>query len=209
MDLTRRHFLISGTSLVGACLLPPSFLKRLSRLTDNPAAAIAAPENPCEIHYATRRHSGRWQLSLGWPTGELPPVPSWREWLADYESVDPDDPNDVERWFKKWSPGIDRLSPGWRDEPVDACTWTTYLEGRFLVSDSPEARALHYLSTLNLAHGPLVDDAGAELGRVNYHHGTMPGADSHFVDVHGAAILPALQHRLRKLGENVAIEIIA
>lgn len=35
----------------------------------------------------------------------------------------------------------------------------------------------------------------------------MPGADSHFVEVEGEAILPALQHRLRELGENTAIEI--
>ena len=35
MSLTRRHFLISGASLLGACLLPSTFLRRLDRLADN------------------------------------------------------------------------------------------------------------------------------------------------------------------------------
>lgn len=209
MNLTRRHFLISGASLLGACILHPSFLRRLERLADNPAAAIDAPSNACQTLYATLHDSERWQLALGHPTTEFPAAPSWRQWLADYENVDPEDPSDVTRWFKKWGPELDRSDPSWIDDPVDACTWEGYLEGRFLVYDCPEAHALQYLSRLKLAHGPLANDAGEELGRVIYYHGTMPGADSHFVEVEGAAILPALQHRLRELGEDVAIEVIS
>ncbi|MEY4941122.1 MAG: hypothetical protein RIQ93_2857 [Verrucomicrobiota bacterium] len=208
MSITRRHFLVSGASLIGACLLPSSLLKRLERVTANPAAIIDAPSNARETLYATLHDDNRWQLALGRPTTEFPAAPSWREWLADYESVDPDDDRTVAAWFRKWGPDLDRTSPDWIEEEVDAGTWEGYLEGRFLVYDSPEAHALRYLSGLKLAHGPLEAASGEELGRVVYYHGTMPGADSHFVEVEGAAILPALQHRLRELGESTAIEII-
>ena len=209
MKLTRRHFLLSGASLLGACLLPASFLRRLDRLTDNPAAAIDAPSQARATLYATLQDCDRWQLALGRPTTAFPSAPSWREWLADYESVDPADDRAVAAWFSQWGPDLDRTDPQWIEDEVDAGTWENYLEGRFLVYDSPEAHALQYLSRLKLAHGPLAPDHGEELGQVIYYHGTMPGADSHFVEVEGTAILPALQHRLRELGENTALEIIA
>ena len=110
MNLTRRHFLISGASLLGVCLLPSSFLRRLNRLADNPAAAIDAPINARQTLYAPLHDSERWQLALGQPTTEFPAAPSWRQWLSDYENIDPDDPNDVTRWFKKWGPELDRRS---------------------------------------------------------------------------------------------------
>ncbi len=207
MNLSRRHFLISGASILSACLLPSAFLRRLSRLQDNPAAAIAAPSRARLTLYATLQDRERWQLALGHPTTEFPAAPSWRQWLADYENVDPDDDRAVARRFRHWGSDLDRTSPDWMEDEVDACTWEGYLESRFLVYDSPEAQALHYLARLKLAHGPLATDCGEELGRVIYYHGTMPGADSHFVEVEGAAILPALQHRLRELGEDTAIEI--
>jgi hypothetical protein len=209
MSITRRHFLISGASLLGACLLPASFLRRLDRLAENPAAAIDAPGDARATLYATLQDGDRWQLALGRPTTEFPSAPSWREWLADYEGVDPENDRAVAGWFRKSGPDLDRTDPHWIDEEVTAGIWECYLEGRFLVSDSPEARALRYLSRLKLAHGPLANDHGEELGRAIYYHGTTPGADSHFVEVEGAAILPALQHRLRELGENTAIEIIS
>ena len=90
---------------------------------------------------------------------------------------------------------------------MDDWIWEDYLENRFLIHDSPEAHALQYLSRLKLAHGPLTNAGGEQLGRLIYYFGTMPGADSHFVEVEGEAILPALQHRLRELGEDTAVRI--
>jgi hypothetical protein len=101
MSITRRHFLISGASLLGACLLPASFLRRLDRLTDNPAAAIDAPSHARATLYATLQDCDRWQLALGRPTTAFPSAPSWREWLADYESVDPEDERAVAAWFSR------------------------------------------------------------------------------------------------------------
>ena len=209
MNLSRRHFLISGSAALGACFLPPAFLRRFARFRTEPAAAIDAPSSPRHTLYATPHDDdvARWQLALGRPTTEYPLAPSWCEWLADYESIDPEDEDAVTRWLA--SRGRDEVTadPGWLKDPVDDWIWEDYLENRFLIHDSPEAHALQYLSRLKLAHGPLTDATGARLGRLDFFHGTMPGADSHFVEVEGEAILPALQHRLRELGENTAIEI--
>lgn len=207
MSITRRHFLISNAALIGSCLLPSSFLRRLKRMSDDPAAAIAAPSTARRTLYATPHDHNRWQLALGLPTTEFPPVPSWREWLADYENVDPEDERAVDAWCGKWAPELDRTRAGWIEGDVGAAIWECYLEGRFVVYDSPEAQALRYLAGLPLAHGPILNADSQELGRVIFYRGTMPGADSHFVEVEGAAILPALQHRLRELGESTAIEI--
>ena len=207
MKLSRRHFLISGTAALGACFLPSAFLRRLARFPTEPAAAIDAPSSSRRTLYATLHDDHRWQLALGRPTTEYPSAPSWREWLADYESVDLDDEDAVTRWLA--SRGRDELTaePGWLEDPLDDWICEDYVENRFLIHDSPEAHALQYLSRLKLAHGPLTNAGGEQLGRLTYYFGTMPGADSHFVEVEGEAILPALQHRLRELGEDTAVEI--
>ena len=46
------------------------------------------------------------------------------------------------------------------------------------------------------------------LEQLEFFAGTMPGGESHFVEAEGEAILPALQHRLRELGENTALRIL-
>lgn len=53
-----------------------------------------------------------------------------------------------------------------------------------------------------------MDAAGVRVGRLDFFAGTMPDAEAHFVETEGEAILPALQHRLRELGESTAIEIL-
>jgi len=88
MSISRRHFLLCTGSVLGACLLPPAFLRRLARFSAEPAAAIDAPSSPRHILYATPKDDAddRWQLALGRPTTEYPSAPSWREWLGDHES---------------------------------------------------------------------------------------------------------------------------
>ncbi len=207
MNINRRHFLISGASLLGACLLPPTLVRRLQRFSGEPAAAIDVPTSARRTLYATEHDDHCWQLALGRPTTEFPPAPSWRAWLSDHENVDPEDVRALSKWIDRGGHDLDVSELGWLDDPVADYLWEGYLESSYLVNDSPEAHALRYLARLKLAHGPLAIDAGEELGRVIYYYGTMPGADSHFVMVEGEAILPALQHRLRELGEDTAIQI--
>ena len=210
MKITRRHFLLATASALGACFLPAAFFRRLARFPAEPAAAIDPPASARRTLFATplEDDSERWQLALGRPTTELPDAPSWRVWFAEHEGIDPDDPAAVQRWLT--THGRPPAPPGsrWLSAPVAGAIWDDYLENRFLLHDSPEAQALQYLSRLRLAHGPVVDATGARIGRLDFFAGTMPGAESHFVEAEGEAILPALQHRLRELGESTAIEIL-
>lgn len=121
--------------------------------------------------------------------------------------MDPENALALWRWIDRGGHDLDGSDLGWLEDPVADYLWECYLEPAYLVNNSPEAHALRYLARLKLAHGPLANDAGEELGSVIYYYGTMPGADSHFVMVEGEAILPALQHRLRELGEETAIQI--
>jgi hypothetical protein len=210
MSIPRRHFLLCTGSVLGACLLPPAFLRRLARFSAEPAAAIDAPSSPQRILYATPKDDAddRWQLALGRPTTEYPSAPSWREWLGNYESIDPADPAAVARWLKAHGHPAAPAGGDWLAGPVAGPIWEDYLEHRFFIYDSPEAQALHYLSELKLAHGPLRDPTGDCVGQLEFFAGTMPGGESHFVEAEGEAILPALQHRLRELSENTAVEIL-
>jgi hypothetical protein len=92
---------------------------------------------------------------------------------------------------------------------MTGCRWDQYLESEFAINASSEAQALHYLSRLKLAHGPITDSQGNDVGTVRFYNGTMPGADWHFVNVEGEMILPALQYRLRELGEDTVIQVVA
>ena len=169
-----------------------------------------SPSSPQHILYATPKDDAddRWQLALGRPTTEYPSAPSWREWLGDHESVDPANPAAVARWLKSHGHPAAPAGSDWLATPVAGPIWEDYLEHRFFIYDSPEAQALHYLTQLKLAHGPLRDPTGDCVGQLEFFAGTMPGGESHFVEAEGEAILPALQHRLRELGENTALRIL-
>lgn len=207
--LTRRHFLISGAAALGACFLPPSLLRRARdyQLSTN-EVLIEGPQRVSHTLYAKEQDDG-WQLALGYPTTEMPPAPTWSEWLRDYEDVDPKNRSALAKWIRENRDEVSGPSSDWLDSDVSPYLWEQYLDGRFAVNDSPEAQALHYLSGLRLAHGPITDGKGRDVGTVRFYYGTMPGADWHFVNVEGEMILPALQHRLRELGEDTLIKVVA
>ena len=204
--VTRRHFLITGGALLGACFLPASLLRRVRdhQLATN-ELLIEGPERVQETLYATKKDDGRWQFALGAPTTEFPPAPTWREWLRDYKEVDPEDRDDLARWIWENRGEVTGPSRHWLNDDIPFHRWEDYLEGRYATYDSPEAQALVYLERLKLAHGPIVDSNGKDVGALHYYHGTMPGVDWHFVEGSGALILPGLQHRLRELGEDTLI----
>jgi hypothetical protein len=207
--LTRRHFLISGSAALGACFLPFGLLRRLHdhQLNTN-EVLIEGPARVQHTLYASPKDDG-WQLALGFPTTELPAAPTWREWLVDQENIDPDNRMQLARWIRDNREEVSSPRRDWLDSEVSAYRWEQYLDGRFAVYESPEAQALHYLTSLKLANGPVIDSQGNTVGTVRYYQGTMPGADWHFVNVEGEIILPALQHRLRELGEDTLIKVIS
>lgn len=206
--LTRRHFLISGAAALGACFIPASLFRRARdyQLSTN-QLLIEGPSHVGEILYAKTQDDG-WQLALGAATTELPAAPTWREWLTEHENIDIDDRSQFAQWLWENRGELRGPSSDWLDSEIPSYRWDQYLEGEFATYASPEARALHYLSGLRLSNGPIKDERGDEVGTVRFYHGTMPGADWHFVNVEGEMILPALQHRLRQLGEDTLIKII-
>lgn len=198
--------------MLGACFLPAQLIRRVRdhQLNTN-ELLIEGPERVKHTLYAKERDYGGWILSLDSITEQLPSAPTWRKWLSDHENIDPDDRSDLAKWLWDNRETLREYGPSknWLDSEIPDYRWDQYLEGRYAIYESPEARALHYLSGLNLANGPIVDRDGNDVGSVHFYHGTMPGADWHFVDVEGVLILPALQHRLRELGEETLIEVVA
>ena len=210
-NITRRHFLISGSTLLGACFLPAYLLRRIRdhQLSTN-NVLIEGPARAQHTLFATEQDKDVWILGLDNHTNELPPAPTWRKWLTDYQDVDPDDRIQFARWIRDNRDDLSGRGPSryWLDSEIPDYRWEQYLEGSYAIHDSPEAQALYYLEGLGLAHSPIVDSDGQDIGEVRFYHGTMPGADWHFVNVEGQMILPALQHRLRELGEDTAIEVV-
>lgn len=210
LNLPRRHFLISGAAALGACFLPADLLGRARQYQlDNDDVLIEAPERFRQTLYANLQDSGLWQFSLGARTSDFPSAPSWRDWLENYEGVSVDDRNELAEWIREHRNEyhLGRRSSDWLDSEVSWSAWENYLEGRYAYQDSPEAQALEYLGSLKLSNGPILDEGGRSVGQLTYYYGVHPGSDWHFAEAEGELVLPALQHRLRELGESTKIEI--
>lgn len=207
-NLSRRHFLITGASAIAACFLPADILRRARQYQlDHDDILIEEPTGWSQTLYAKLQDKGVWQFSLGGPTEVYPSPPTWRDWLENYQCVDTDDRSSFAEWLREnrhWY----RLSPkssDWLDTEVDWRAWESYLEGAYAWRDSPEAQALQYLAGLKLANREIRDESGRSVGDLKYYYGVNPGNDWHFAEAEGELVLPALQYRLRELGENTRI----
>jgi hypothetical protein len=211
-NLSRRHFLITGTSALAACFLPADVLRRARQYQfDNNDILIEEPTGWKQTLYANVQDPGKWQFSLGRRTGEFPEAPSWRDWLENYQGIDTDDRNALAEWIREHRSGyyLGRKSEDWLDREVDYSAWENYLEGAYAWRDSPEAQALEYLAGLKLANREIRDESGRDVGELKYYYGVCPGNDWHFAEAEGDLVLPALQYRLRELGENTRIILCA
>jgi hypothetical protein len=207
-ELSRRHFLISGASALAACFLPTDILRRARQYQrDHDAILIEEPAQWRHTLYANLQDEGVWQFSLGAPSGESPETPTWRDWLENYEGVDVDDRSALAEWIRenRNSYHLEPKSEDWLDRDVARSAWENYLEGPYAWRDSPEAQALEYLAGLKLANREIRDEGGRNVGRLRYYYGVHPGNDWHFAEAEGELVLPALQYRLRELGEHTRI----
>ena len=208
--LSRLHFLITGASALAACFLPADVLRRARQYQlDHDDILIEEPAGWRHTLYANLQDENHWQFSLDGRSNEYPEAPTWRDWLANYQGIDPEDRNELADWLREHR-GWYRLSPrssDWLEQEVDWRTWESYLEGAYAWRDSPEAKALDYLAGLKLANREIRDQSGRSVGELKYYYGVHPGNDWHFAEAEGELVLPAIQHRLRELGENTRIVI--
>jgi hypothetical protein len=207
-NLTRRHFLITGASALAACFLPADILRRARQYQfDNDDILIEEPIGWKQTLYANMQDEGVWQFSLGARSGEMPEAPSWRNWLENYEGIDVDDRNSLAEWIRENRNNyhLGRKSEDWLDSDVAYSAWENYLESEYAWRDSPEAQALDYLAGLKLANREIREQSGRSVGELKYYYGVSPCNDWHFAEAEGELVLPALQYRLRELGENTRI----
>ena len=207
-NLSRRHFLITGASALAACFLPADILRRARQYQlDHDDILIEEPAWWKRTLYANLQDEGVWQFSLGAPSGEFPEAPTWRDWLENYQGVDVDDRSALAEWIRENRNcyHLERKSEDWLDREVSHSAWENYIEGAYAWRDSPEAQALDYLSGLKLGNREIRDQRGRSVGELKYYYGVSPCNDWHFAQAEGELVLPALQHRLRELGENTRI----
>lgn len=207
-NLSRRHFLITGASALAACFLPADVLRRARQYQlDHDDILIEEPTGWRHTLYANLQDEGVWQFSLGSPSGEFPEAPTWRDWLENYQAVDTRDRSELAQWIRenRGCYHLERKSEDWLDREVARSAWENYIEGAYVWRDSPEAQALEYLAGLKLANREIRDQSGRSVGELTYYYGVSPCNDWHFAQAEGELVLPALQYRLRELGENTRI----
>jgi hypothetical protein len=152
--------LISGAAALGACFLPADILRRARQYQlDNNEVLIEAPESYRRTLYATPQDSGTWQFALVARTTEAPRIPSWRDWLENYQGINVDDRNDLAQWVRENRDyhRLGRKSSDWLDSELCDRTWCNYIDGQYAYQDSPEAQALDYLFRLNEWLRPVCD----------------------------------------------------
>ena len=204
----RRHFLLQAASSLPCCLLPADLVRRAAAALEagDTAGAIAAPTSSTTTLYALRE-CDRLLFSLGSTQRDPDPL-TWREW-TDLHGGDIDDSAGfrefaIDRGLLDEDETVDRLftSP---DAIVPPDLMGQYIDWGWAHTDSPQALAFHYLSVLSLGNSR--SSEGEALGELSFVEGPMPGSNWTWVEADNDLILPALQHRLLELGEDVRIEV--
>ena len=205
--MKRREFLSLCGLAAGSCLVPDA-VARVIRETCVLARQpyLVLPRNPTSTLYALSSNGVTdFMLHLGDPSEEQK-LPTWREYFDEYESIDIEDKEAVEEWWREQvgDPEDDPISVQ-ADEEIDGAAlarWETHQE----LFEGPTASAFRYLEGL-----PLDDDRGMgdgnPLGELRFIEGDRPGSNLTYVEATDLASLACLQNRLNKLGENLAIKV--
>jgi hypothetical protein len=205
--MKRREFLSLCGLAAGSCLVPDA-VARVIRETCVLARQpyLVLPRNPKSTLYALSTDGVTdFMLHLGDPSEEAR-IPTWREYLDEYENIDINDKAAVEEWWRDQvgDPEDDPVTIQ-ADEEIDGVALERYETHQELI-ESPAASAFHYLRDL-----PLDDDRGlggsSPLGELSFIQGDRPGSNLTYVEAPDLASLACLQSRLNEIGENLAIEI--
>jgi hypothetical protein len=205
--MKRREFLSLCGLAAGSCLVPDA-VARVIRETCVLARQpyLVLPRNPTSTLYALSSDGVTdFMLHLGDPLEEQK-LPTWREYFDEYESIDIEDKDAVEEWWRAQvgDPEDDPISIQ-ADAEIDGAAlarWETHQE----LFEGPSASAFRYLEGL-----PLDDDRGLgdsnPLGELRFIEGDRPGSNLTYVEAPDLASLACLQNRLNELGEDLGIEI--
>lgn len=203
----RREFLSLCGLAAGSCLVPDA-VARVIRETCVLAREpyLVLPRDPRSTLYAVGTNGKTdFMLHLGDPFEEQK-VPTWREYFDEYESIDIEDKEAVEEWWRDQvgDPEYDPITIQ-ANEEIDGVAlerWEHHQE----LFEGPSASAFRYLEEL-----PLDDDRGLvegnPLGELRFIEGDRPGSNLTYVEASDLASLACLQNRLNELGESLAIEI--
>ena len=205
--MRRRDFLSLCGLAAGSCLVPDAVagvIRETCVLAREPYLVL--PRDPRSTLYAVGTNGKTdFMLHLGDPFEEQK-VPTWREYFDEYESIDIEDKEAVEEWWRDQvgDPEYDPITIQ-ANEEIDGVAlerWEHHQE----LFEGPSASAFRYLEEL-----PLDDDRGLgegnALGELRFIEGDRPGSNLTYVEAPDLASLACLQNRLNELGESLAIEI--
>ncbi len=125
------------------------------------------------------------------------------------KGIDAEDRDAIENYFIRigdYDPDRDGLfCPPNLDAGVPESLIEQYVEWEFARSDSPAAKAFHYLSRLHLGNVRSLDDD--PVGGIEFQDGTCPGVNNCFAIATNLQAVAGLQHRLLELGEAVQVRV--
>ena len=186
MSITRRQFLLSTAGASVGAIIPTFYFRALEFFEQFGEPLLVAPARTTRELYLDNDWRER-ELLLS-PYEELPNM-TFREYFARYN------PEGIETFEDDWGRGPEALDDLMEPEWYWDDWWTL---------DSPQARAYHYLQTLDL--GPELASRNAVGGLEFYEDGNFV---SHWCGVRyeNDVTLSLLQKRLNDLGTGIRINI--
>ena len=211
--MNRRSFLSLSGLVSGSTLIPASLARRIRETCiGNRQPLIMAPEEALTRLYAVDNY-GSYMLHLGDPNEE-PDYPTLREFIED-KGFNPKKDKSLREYlieYRGCEEDFNEKEEGaiWSlkqelDQPIDGYERDHWMEWDFEMSDSPMARAFHYLNGIPLDGG--CDTRGLQLGDLRFVEGDRPGSNLTYVEAVDLATLACLQHRLNELNQAMKIEI--
>lgn len=190
---TRRAFIVGA----GSALTLPIVSKFEWFIRNEGRPLIEVPRHPVDTLFVGLYSHG--QITLG-PEISSPPTITWREYLTQNEAWGdlPTRRSELREICNEYG-----IEPESLDSECDSEFWIDSW-GR---TESPNARAYHLLSTLDL--GPELCGGPGEVGELSFVDGPAPGNDYLGVHVYDDLSISLLQHRLNELGENIVVEVVS
>ena len=222
--MKRRQFLTIGGAGGGACFFAGDLFRRFQDYVDNHGVPLLekTPRKAGRTLYVEPAYG---MIALDAPVWSVedPACLTWGQYLDLRRGYVP---NCEEGWREARDhigllppPSFDRLRKelakkgGYRyevndlDEEIPADLHASYLQWEWVMTDSPESQAYHFLDDLDIGTlGP--DPEVASAGELNFTEGTMPGNNSTMVSLRAMdreVAASCLQRRLNELVGDVEV----